>query len=374
MTGQRAFWVGLAASAALLGAFAYLFLPKDDIGDVISTANLWYVIPSLVFYFLAVGARTARWRFILHPLIGTPKRSLYPVVVIGYMANNILPIRLGEVVRSYYASVREPISAGAAFGTIAVERATDVVALLFFIAAVSVFLPTSALLEDLANDVPGGTPVLIFLSVAPFVSVIGVMAVVTVASPERVLSLVGFFLVPLPAGLREKFVLLAERLIEGLTVLRSPRALAAVMLLSLPVWLLEAAMILIIALGFDLQDAFATDTEFVAAMLLFMATANLAGIVPSVSGGVGPFEFFGAATLVALGVADAEAGAFALTVHVALLVPVTVLGGVLLLLDGTSIRALLRHAQTTDVSNGAAPANSTMPASIPTEDAPGANG
>ena len=331
------------ASAALLAAFAYLFLPLDDIGDVFADANFAYVVPSLGLYFLAVYARTLRWRYILFPLIGRPRRALYPVVVVGYMANNLLPVRLGELVRSYYASMREPVSPATAFGTIVVERASDVVALLFFIAVVWIALPTSGLLDRLADPVPGGAPMLITLSLVPLIAVIAVMVAVTVASDATVLGVAARILRPLPRRLQQRLLGLAGRLIEGLTVLRSPRALAAVIVLSLPVWLLEAGMILVIALGFNLTDTFTSTGELIAALLLFTAIANLAGVVPSASGGLGPFEFFGAATLAALGVP--EAGLFVLTVHVALLVPVTVLGGVMLLLDGTSLRLLLRQAR-----------------------------
>jgi uncharacterized protein (TIRG00374 family) len=346
LVGQKAFWLGLAASAALLAAFAYLFLPRQDIGDVLRDADLRYVLPSLVLYFLAVWARSWRWRYILRPLIGKPRRSLYPVVVVGYMANNILPIRLGEIVRSYYTSLREPISPAAAFGTVAVERASDVVTLLFFLAVVWIALPTSGLLDELSASVPGGAPVLISVSVLPFIGVTGVMVVISLVSESTVLRWIGRFLTPMPPGIQAKALSISERLIEGLTVLRSPKALGAVLLMSLPVWLFEAAMLAVIALGFDIADSFDTNAEFLAAILLFTAVANLAGVVPSVSGGIGPFEFFGAATLVAAGVADAEAATYVITAHVALLVPVSILGVVMLLLDGTSLRSLVKKAET----------------------------
>jgi uncharacterized protein (TIRG00374 family) len=350
------------ASAALLAAFAFLFLPKENIDDVFKDANLLYVLPSLILYFLAVWARSWRWGYILRPLIGKPRRSLYPVVVVGYMANNILPIRLGEIVRSYYTSLREPISPAAAFGTVAVERASDVVTLLFFLAVVWVALPTSGLLDELSASVPGGALILIAVSVLPFIGVTGVMVVISLVSEKTVLLWIGKFLTPLPAGIQAKALSVSEKLIEGLTVLKSPKALGAVLLMSLPVWLFEVAMLVVIALGFDISDSFDTNAEFLAAILLFTAVANLAGVVPSVSGGIGPFEFFGAATLVGTGVAEAEAFPYVLTAHVALLVPVSILGGVMLLLDGTSLRSLVKRAETgpagLDVEQEPSPAES----------------
>lgn len=348
MTRQYTFWVGLVASASLLGAFAYLFLPIDEIDEVVASAEFYFLAPGLALYFLSVYARSTRWRYILRPLIGRPRRALYPVVVVGYMANNILPVRLGEVVRSYYASLREPVSPAAAFGTVALERASDVVALLFFVAAVWVFVPTADLLDRLGDQVPGGVPVLVTVSLVPFIGVMAVLLVVSVMSQRSVLRLANRVLSPLPARIHRPLLKLIASLITGLTVLRSPRALFGVLVLSLPVWLLEAGMYLLIGLGFDVHHLLGSTGELIAAVLLFTAISNLAGVVPSVSGGVGPFEFFGAATLVAVGLPEGVAGTYAVTVHIALLVPVTILGGVLLLLDGTSFRSLLRGSRASE--------------------------
>jgi len=122
-------------------------------------------------------------------------------------------------------------------------------------------------------------------------------------------------------------------------------------------------MLYIIALGFDIESAFGGKVEMIAAIGLFMAIANLALVVPSTAGGVGPFNFFGAATLVALGVGEAEAGAYVLTAHIALLLPVTLLGLVVLLFDHTSLKSLLgrtRLAQQQGDDGVSEPAVSSM--------------
>ena len=69
---------------------------------------------------MAVGFRTLRWRLLLSHLKSIPTTRLFPVVVVGYMANNLSPARRGELVRSYYLSRRERCSASAALATIAV--------------------------------------------------------------------------------------------------------------------------------------------------------------------------------------------------------------------------------------------------------------
>ena len=135
---------------------------------------------------------------------------------------------------------------------------------------------------------------------------------------------------------------LVRSLLSGLTVVRSPKAFFTVFLYSIPVWAMEAAMYYLIALGFDVRSQFDSQLEFIAVLLVFTAAANLAGVLPSSAGSWGPFDFFGAAALVAVGVPKEIAVGFALTVHVALWVPVTVLGAILLVMDGSSLRRLMR--------------------------------
>jgi len=359
---QRSIWAGLIVSAGFLTVFALLFLPVDDVKDVVREANFWYVGPALVFYFIAVYFRSLRWRYLLKPLIGHPKRALFPVVVVGYMANNILPVRLGELVRSYYVGLREGVNPAAAFGTVAVERVFDVFVLFFVIAAVWI-LPVGDLLGRVADDLPGGTPALLALSVLPFLGVTAIIAAIVVLDPATTLKLIERLMFFVPAGIKIKLLGIAERLLEGLTVVRTPRALIAVLVLSLPIWIGEVSMLYIIALGFDIESAFGGKVEMIAAIGLFMAIANLALVVPSTAGGVGPFNFFGAATLVALGVGEAEAGAYVLTAHIALLLPVTLLGLVVLLFDHTSLKSLLgrtRLAQQQGDDGVSEPAVSSM--------------
>jgi uncharacterized protein (TIRG00374 family) len=350
--GNKAFWLGAIGSAAFLAVFVWLFVDFDTIGDVLSEANYAYVAPSLVFYFLAVWFRSERWKFLLRPLIGAPQKSIYSVVVVGYMANNLIPVRIGEVVRAYYLSLREACSAPAAFGTVAVERATDVLALLFFFAAAGLLgtVGVERAVGDISSDVPGGAVVLAIVALLPFIAVFGIVLTISTASTSTVLRWVDGMMFMLGKGIRTRLLGIVERLLEGLTVVSSPADLAKVFAWSLPVWASEAVMYYLIAIGFDLRPVFDSQIEFVAAILVFTSAANLAGVLPSTAGSWGPFDFFGAAALVALGVGQEVAAAYALTVHVALWVPPTVVGGILLMLDGNSLSGLMKGAQASDQS------------------------
>ena len=345
--GNKAFWLGAIGSAAFLAVFVWLFVDFGTIGDVLTEANYVYIIPSLAFYFVAVWFRSARWKFLLRPLIGAPQKSIYSVVVVGYMANNLIPVRIGEVVRSYYLSLRESCSAPAAFGTVAVERATDVIALLFFLAAAGLMgtVGVERAVGDISSEIPGGAAVLATVALLPFLAVLGVVVVISTASSATVLRWIDRFMFMFGRGLRDRLLGIAGRLLEGLTVVSSPLNLAKAFAWSLPVWASEAAMYYLIAIGFDLRPIFDSQVEFMAAIFVFTAAANLAGVLPSTAGSWGPFDFFGAAALVALGVGQEVAAAYALTVHVVLWVPPTVVGAVLLILDGNSLSNLMKSAK-----------------------------
>ena len=126
-------WIGLAVS----GLFLLLLLfrvDREEIVSALSNANYLYVVPAIALYFVAVYFRAIRWSYLLSPIGRFPVSRLFPVVIIGYMANNLLPARLGELVRSYYLARRETVSGSTALATVAVERLYDGVALLFFAA------------------------------------------------------------------------------------------------------------------------------------------------------------------------------------------------------------------------------------------------
>ena len=334
--GSKRLWLGLAVTLVFLGLLFFRVEPGDpvnisyrfDLEAMVRTlrdANYAFVAPGIALYFLAVVFRTLRWRFLLSHLKSIPTSRLLPVVVVGYMANNLLPVRLGEVVRSYYLGQREGVSKSSALATIVLERVFDGLTLLLLLAAAALVLPVGGLVEGLAER--SGIPVylLVFGAVAPFVIVLALM--ITAACwpgwPVRVLAPLTRRL-PVKMGL--SLVELTGLFIAGLVSLRDLRRVQMLLLLSLPVWLLEASMLYVIGFSFELQDHFSDQVEMAAVILAVTATSNLATSLPSSQGGIGPFEFFAIGTLVVLGVSAPVATAYTITMHVALLLPVVVAG------------------------------------------------
>ena len=348
MIKNRAFWIGLLGSAAFLGIMVVFFVDFDKVGDVLASANYAYAVPSLLLYTLALWFRTVRWRYLLNPITGgETKRALFPVVVVGYMANNLIPVRIGELMRAYYLTLREGISTFAGFGTVALERASDVIALLFLVAIVAALgaIGLGSAVGTIAEDVPGGLPVLAIAALLPFLAVFSLVAYVVIVSPTSIRGMLNRILFMVSAPLRRRIVGTALNLIAGLSAVRTWRGLVNVIALSIPVWIAEIAMYYVIALGFDIRELFDSQLQFIAAIVAFGAAANLAGVLPSSAGSWGPFDFFGAAALTALGVDTDLAAAYAVTVHVVLWGPVTLAGAMLLLADKVSMANLARGAR-----------------------------
>jgi len=96
-------------------------------------------------------------------------------------------------------------------------------------------------------------------------------------------------------------------------------------------------------------------------MMLLTATSNLATALPSSAGGIGPFEVVAKETLVALGVSGSVGAVYAVVLHlVALWLPVTLLGLVLLWRQNLSLKNLTSATGKNLTSATAEPVSSNL--------------
>lgn len=332
------FLIGVGVSLLLLLVLLFQ-VDLSEVGDALADANYWYLIPSIALYFVAVFFRAVRWRFLLSPLKVLQVSRLYPVVVIGYMANNLLPARLGELVRAYYLARREPIKASSALGTLAVERVYDGLTLLAWAAVAG---PALLLLGEF--DSTGGTARTTWIILAVLVVSLFVGALAFLTALATIPKFMVFFdrmLDFVPARFRPKIRELAYTFVDGLRVLSSPRKHLALFLLSMPVWAFEGTMYFLISYAFGIDDHFGSVGTLILVVMLVTATSNLATSLPSSIGGIGPFEVVAQQTLIALGIGGSLAGAYAGFLHlVALWLPVNLAGLALLWKQNLSLRGL----------------------------------
>lgn len=342
---SRAFWIGAGLSIALLVVFV-VTIDLGRMGRALAEANYLYLVPGVGLYLISVLFRTVRWQVLLRHMGSVPVRRLYPVVVVGYMANNLLPMRMGELVRSYYLGSREGLSKTSTLATILVERVLDAVTLLLFIAVIGLFFPLTGLAQAFGDRYGVPWPLLVLALSVPFVATFAAL-VFLARFPEGIDSATATAVRLLPRALRTPARNLVRLFHQGIAPLRDPKTLALLLLLSMPIWLFESALFFLVGVGFGLRDSFDSLAEFAAANILVTAIANIGSSIPAAPGGIGLFELVARETLVLLPNASidrAVAAGFAAVVHAALLIPMIVLGQLFLWTGHVSLQKLSRGA------------------------------
>ncbi len=310
------FWLGLVVSAV----FLYIALRGLELGQVwasIRAANYLWLIPSITVYFLAVLVRTWRWDYLLRPLKRVPLARLFPVVVIGYMGNNIFPARIGELLRAYVLKRKESVSISSSLATVVAERIFDGLIMLLF---VFVGLPTAPFLsEALRTTVVVGS--LVFCGAL-------LVFLVLAARPDTAARLYNPLIDHLvPKRFRHPLRGFLDRFLVGLAALRDFRHIIMIFFTSILIWLLETVKYWFVMHAFHFEVSFFT-------LMLMNGVVNLATTLPAAPGYVGTFDTPGIAVLVAFSVDPAQAAAYTLVLHAALWLPITALGFVYMFREG----------------------------------------
>ena len=326
------FWVGLLISVAFL-YFALKGLNLGDFWQAVRSANYWWILPGIAVYFVAVWVRAWRWHYLLRPVKKIPTRTMFPITCIGYMGNNIYPARAGEVLRAVILKRRENVPISASLATIIVERIFDGVVMLAF---VFVNLPELARVAAFESGFVGNIQNLALIGTAIFV--VALVLFLLAAMFPRFTARIGTWLIDrlLPARIREKTTGIMLKFLDGLAALRSPFNILMVFITSVIIWLLETVKYWFV------MHAFTFSVSFFALMLL-NGIANLATTIPSAPGYIGTWEAVTKAVLVAYNVPGAEALGYAVVLHVALWLPITLLGAFYMAREGIKWNDSLRR-------------------------------
>lgn len=318
------FWVGVLISAALLW-WALRGLRLDEVWESLKGANYLWLLPGIAVYFLGVWARAWRWHYLLRPLKRIPTRTMFPIVAIGYMGNNIYPARAGELLRAYVLRRREQIPISASLATIIVERAFDGIVMLAF---VFLNLPELASLT-VDSGFAGSIRSLALIGAGVFFGAVLVFLLMAIF-PDQSRRLSIWLIDRLaPTRWRDSLTGITERFLEGLASLRSPVDVFMVLLTSVVIWLFETGKYWFVMHAFPFEVSFF-------ALMLMNGIVNLATTIPSAPGYVGTFDAPGIAVLEAYGINRALAAGYTLVLHVALWLPITALGGYYMLRESLS--------------------------------------
>ena len=279
--------------------FTYLAVRDVDL-DVFWTAvresNAWWLLPALAVLVLTVALRAIRWRLVFPPRTRPPLPATTRALLVGYLFNNILPLRAGEALRVVVLHEEAGTSRAEALATAVIERVYDVLALLVLLLIAGPFLPDVTWLRRAAVL----TVVLLVLLVVAFA--------VLLLYGERPVRFVLRPAARLPGLSKRRVDYAAASIVRGFSALRRPGIAAPAFAVTVASWLALAVSFWLAMQGFDLRVGFG-------AALLVVVSINLAMVVPSSPAAVGVFE---AATLVALrayGVEHSLALAYAVVLH-----------------------------------------------------------
>ena len=103
-----------------------------DFKQSIQQIDLVYFLLAAIFLWGSVWLRGIRWKWLFNDSASPSVASLYRAELIGYFGNNVLPLRLGEILRAYIVGKENNLPKSFVFGTVVLERLMDMFALIFF--------------------------------------------------------------------------------------------------------------------------------------------------------------------------------------------------------------------------------------------------
>jgi len=263
--------------------------------ESLSAVSWWQPIALAAIYLVGYQVRALRS---LSLLPGLSFLQALGGVFIGYAANNVLPARLGEVVRAHVIGKSIGIKRTVAFSSVVVERIFDGAAIvtLLLIGAGELSLP------DWAHEARSAGLMLFSIALAAVLLVGWTNSLWDRHLPDTKIS--GHI----------------RGLLEGVALaVRSPKILFQVLASSILIWTIEAYMFYLAAGAFDITLSFKGS-------LFVMSIVNLGVLIPSSPGGLGLFQFFCVKSLEFLGADHAQATAYSVLIHLCQYVPVTVIG------------------------------------------------
>ena len=308
--------MGLGVTLGLL-AWALHGVSAGDLVEGVRRANRGLIVATVALATLTFPIRTVRWRLILRDVGGGayPVRPLWHATAIGFMANNLLPVRTGEVARAYVASRQLPVRFSTALASVGVERVFDG---LMLVGLMAVAIGSSAFPHQ--ADIGRASVSAITTTAAALFGAVLVVAVLVVHRPAPWLGLLGRAThALLPARVADRVTRIAEGLVAGLEVLKRPGRFVAVVLWSVVLWLVNAAAFAVCFRAFGLP------VPAVGAFLL-QGIIGFGVALPSSPGFVGVFEAATRATLALFGIDATRAVSYAVAYHVSTFLPVTLLG------------------------------------------------
>jgi uncharacterized protein (TIRG00374 family) len=301
-------WFQFALTLGFLALLAW----RVDIPEALATlpdANWVWVLPGLAAFTIGKAVHALRWKVFLGKHRNhVPYSGLLGIFLVHNMANAVLLLRAGDILRVQTTSQRYNIPRSELTATVfVVETLLDGLTFVLLVAIAFSF----GQIPDVLRGAFWGMAGLALIGLT-----LGVV-VARLVKPERLER--WYPIRWLSADARESAKSLLAQFLEGMRALRDSNVALPAIVLSIVGWLLEAC-----AYGF-IGQAFGLDLH-PADYLLVMMTANFAVSIPLTPSGIGPYEVATQELLVAMGTAPALATGYAIGTHLCLIIWITITG------------------------------------------------
>ena len=307
--------LGLVISAGLL----VVLLMRVDLtllGQHLARTRWNWIVASGALALLSVWVRARRWRYLFPP--GSDLSVLGRAAMIGYMVNNVAPLRAGEIVRVYVVARHWPHGFWLVLATVMVERVIDGLTLIALLAMLTAVAPVPAALGGAAA---------IFLAFA----VVGALALAAIAAAPGTCRWVVHALVGRWPSLERRALHALDTFSRGLVGVRAPAH-------ALPLLGWTAASCLVPMLTAWAAMFAAGLSLGIVAALAVVTFVGLGSSVPSAPGNIGVTHAAAVLALLMFGVPEVAALGYAVVLHATVFVPVTLCGWIFLLREHVSLR------------------------------------
>ncbi len=326
---SRSVRIGLSiAISALFLAFAVRGVNWHEAGAALAKAHYVYILPIFPITAWTLYIRAQRWRVLLRP-VGTPSmRTLIAATNIGFMANMVLPLRMGEVIRPVLVSRKEHEPLSGILATVVLERIFDMFTILFLFGV-------SASLVPVSDEVRQWGYRLFALAV-----VIGAGVALVRWQESLALRILQLVLRPFPARLAEPVDHFFRGFVQALEILDSPLTFLQLLGWSLYLWVVIATIYLCGLVAFELPAPLVLGSIVVTAVIAIAVSA------PSAPGYIGAFQVGCTLSLAIFGVSKSDAFAYSIVLHVTQFVAVLAAGLYSLAREGMTLRQIEQASET----------------------------
>jgi len=314
------FWLGLVVSLFFL-ILAFRKVEWPAVIGAWSAASPLFMLIGVLLLVAAWLIAAVRWKVILSPSPGLSILDTFSFITIGYLANTILPLRLGDLARATLIGRQRHIGISRSLGSMALERLMDIITLLTFILLLALVMEIPGFVQaGLATMAGGALFMLAGLVILSF-------------HREKLPVLQRILAWILPDHLATRMVTIIDRFSRGLDVIKHPARLLVVFLMSIAAWVVTGFATYVWLQAFNLELPWF-------AGIFVLVVVNLGSAIPSSPGYVGVYHYLAVLALSVWGIERSPALAYAIGTHALNMMANVGLGAFFLAKEGVSWRDL----------------------------------